>query len=164
MFGGERALAAGHGSPRRGHQMMYHRLGKEVIETSVIATLAACSIDRKQRIGFRATDRKSGAARRNENACAKRGIVAVNCSGEMQAAGHGRSLANNNVAAHLRERGCAARSNVGRWPRDVGNQFLWAAWFTRKHLRLAGTHCSLSLIRSLLDPEGAPIWNEEMEV
>src|ERR1700674_5580053 len=76
MFGVERALAAGHGSPRPGHQMMYHNPGKEVIETSVVATLAACGIDRKQRVGLRATDRKSGAARGNENACAKRRIVA----------------------------------------------------------------------------------------
>ena len=156
MFGGERALAAGHLSARRGHQIVYHCPGKELIETSVIATLAACSIDRKQRVGFRATDRKSGAARRNENACAKRGIVAVNCSREVQTAGYGRSLANNNVAAHLRERRGAAPSNVGRRPRDVRNQFVRAAWFTRKHLKLAGTHHSLLLIRSLLDPEGAP--------
>jgi len=112
MFGGERTLAAGHGSPRRGYQMMYHRLGKKVVETSVIATLAARGIDRKQRVGFRATDRKSGAARRDENACAKRGIVAVDGSREMQAAGDGRSLADNNVAADLRERRGAARGNV----------------------------------------------------
>ena len=34
--------------------MMHHRFCKEVIETPTIATLAACGIDCKQRISFRA--------------------------------------------------------------------------------------------------------------
>jgi hypothetical protein len=37
--------------------MMHHRFCKEVIETPTIATLAACGIDCKQRISFRATYR-----------------------------------------------------------------------------------------------------------
>ena len=62
MFGAERLIAAGDKAAPAADIKWYHCPSEEVIETSVIATLATRSIDRKQRVGLHALTERAFAS------------------------------------------------------------------------------------------------------
>ena len=96
---------------------MHHRLGQQVVETSIVAALGRGVVDFKQRLGLRPADRLMLDRGRRQNALAPGGVIGIERAGEMHAAPGGGPFAGDHPVAHDGQgkgSGVAA-GNVGRF-------------------------------------------------
>jgi len=79
---------------------MHHRLGQQVIETSIVAAFGRGVVDLEQRLGFRPADRLMLHRGRRQDARAPGGVIGVQRAGEVNAAPGGGPFAGNHAVAH----------------------------------------------------------------
>jgi len=99
---------------------MHHRLGEQVVETPIVASLGTGLVDLKQRLGFGPADRLMLDRGRRQDSRAPGGVIGIERAGEMNTPPCGGPLAGDHAIAHDGQckGGGVAAGNLGRFEGD----------------------------------------------
>ena len=107
---------------------MHHRLGQQVVETSIVAALGSGIVDLEQRLGLGPADRLMLDRGRRQDARAPGGVIGIQRAGEMNPAPGGGAFAGDHAIAHDGQgKGSGVPAGNVRWFEDGRRVRQWSA-------------------------------------